>query len=429
MNIIIHRGAKEIGGSCIELQSGNTRIILDIGLPLQDESGLNFDFNKFKNLNLSQLLSNGILPHVKGLYKNDKPEVDAVLISHPHQDHFGLMQHIHEDIPIYMSKGTEALIKVTGFFNDVDYIHKNHLITPWETFPIGSFNITPYLVDHSGFDALAFLIEAEDKRVFYSGDFRTHGRKWITTEKIISDPPKNIDYLLLEGTHIDPINNTSSKIEKTEENIEKDLLQAFTISSKLILISFSSQNIDRLVSVYKACRDSKRTLVIDPYTAYILDQLKPVSSSIPQFNWNNIKIFFTPNSHTKKLAKTNKLWKYKNAIIKIEEIVSEPSKFVIKTNALDVKIFTNKSLLKNAELIYSQWEGYFKKEEAFWKKHSVPVNHIHTSGHAFIKDLKRFADALNPNHIIPIHTQGSDKFSSVFTQPILKVSDGVKTSL
>ena len=32
-------------------------------------------------------------------------------------------------------------------------------------------------MDHSAFDAYAFLVEAEGRSLFYSGDFRIHGRK------------------------------------------------------------------------------------------------------------------------------------------------------------------------------------------------------------------------------------------------------------
>lgn len=34
MKIKIHRGTQEVGGSCVELQSGDTRIVVDLGLPL-----------------------------------------------------------------------------------------------------------------------------------------------------------------------------------------------------------------------------------------------------------------------------------------------------------------------------------------------------------------------------------------------------------
>jgi ribonuclease J len=46
MRLTIHRGAKEIGGSCVELQSENLRILIDFGLPLVDENREQFDWGK-----------------------------------------------------------------------------------------------------------------------------------------------------------------------------------------------------------------------------------------------------------------------------------------------------------------------------------------------------------------------------------------------
>lgn len=38
MHLCIHRGTKQIGGTCVELVSGGKRILLDLGLPLDAES-------------------------------------------------------------------------------------------------------------------------------------------------------------------------------------------------------------------------------------------------------------------------------------------------------------------------------------------------------------------------------------------------------
>jgi len=35
MRVCIHRGSKEIGGSCLEVESGGKRLLLDFGLPLE----------------------------------------------------------------------------------------------------------------------------------------------------------------------------------------------------------------------------------------------------------------------------------------------------------------------------------------------------------------------------------------------------------
>ncbi len=68
---------------------------------------------------------------------------------------------------------------------------------------IGDFSVTAFSVDHSIYGAQAFLIEAEDKTVLYSGDLRMHGRKPGMHRSLIEAvKDRMIDVLLMEGTHI-----------------------------------------------------------------------------------------------------------------------------------------------------------------------------------------------------------------------------------
>ncbi len=113
MKVTIHRGAKEVGGTCIELQSENSRILIDFGLPLVDEDKEQFDSKKIKNKSKEDLIKSGVLPDIKGLYKGEQPAFDAILLSHPHQDHYGLLSFVHPDIHIYLSEGCKELIEVT----------------------------------------------------------------------------------------------------------------------------------------------------------------------------------------------------------------------------------------------------------------------------------------------------------------------------
>jgi ribonuclease J len=41
------------------------------------------------------------------------------------------------------------------------------------------------------------LIEVEGKRILYSGDFRTHGRKSAFVDRFMATPPSDIDVLLI----------------------------------------------------------------------------------------------------------------------------------------------------------------------------------------------------------------------------------------
>jgi len=421
MNLTIHRGAKEIGGTCIELQSRNSTIVIDFGLPLVDENREQFNAEKIKNKSKEQLIEDNILPDIHGLYSDEQCTVDGILLSHSHQDHYGLLSFINPEIPIYLSEGCKELIEVSHFFRQTDFIPINtHPVKSWKAFEVGEFKITPHLVDHSGFDALAFLIEGEGKRIFYSGDFRGHGRKSILFQNILKHPLNDIDYLILEGSMF---GRTRGQYQ-TEQEVENGLVELFRDKCQLYFLACSSQNIDRLVSVYRACVRSSRTLVIDPYTAYILDKLKRISFKIPQFDWgDNIRIFFVPNTYTEKMAENKSLFKFKSAKITYEQMQSVRNRLVIKNTYKTRWIFAKKGDLKNTALIYSLWNGYLPEVKPFWDDNEVPVFEVHCSGHVYIEDLQEFVKAVSPKYIIPVHTLFPEKYSEYFGSNVRIVAD------
>jgi ribonuclease J len=421
MDLTIHRGAKEIGGTCIELKTAESRIIIDFGLPLVDENKEAFDAKGIHGKSKEELIRKSILPDIKGLYKDDSPSVDAILLSHPHQDHYGLLSFINPNIPIFMSQGCKILIEASYFFGQTDCQLTNiQTVQSWKPFKRGDFTITPYLVDHSGFDALAFMIEAEGKKVFYSGDFRGHGKKSILFKNMLKNPPKGIDYLILEGSML---GRDKGKYE-TEQDIEDELAAQFKHGNNLFFVACSTQNIDRLVSIYRACLKSDRVFVIDPYTALILDKLQAVSSNIPQYDWGkNIKVFFVPNSYTERMAENKSLFKFKSAKITYDEMQEKRHKLVIKDSYTTRRIFAVKKNLGDSVLVYSMWEGYLPEVKPFWDKYNVPIIIVHSSGHAYVEELQEFVKAIKPKWIIPNHTFYPEKYPDYFGSSILLLRD------
>ena len=115
MRLIVHRGTKEIGGSCVEVAAGKTRVIVDLGMPLVApwNKKQKLESADFVRKSSKELLDMGVLPAAKGLYAMDGegPNIDAVLLSHPHQDHYGLLGHIRREIPVYLSDGARRIIE------------------------------------------------------------------------------------------------------------------------------------------------------------------------------------------------------------------------------------------------------------------------------------------------------------------------------
>lgn len=416
MKLIIHRGTQEIGGSCVELKTANSTILIDFGIPLVSKNRERFDPGVLKGKSVEDLRKITILPALEGLYKDEKKSIDGILISHSHLDHYGLLGYVHPDIPIYMSEGAKELIDITNLFVYREARHLNtKVINNRESFCIGDFKITPYLVDHSAFDALAFLIDAEGKRLFYSGDFRGHGRKNLLFKQMIEKPPENIDCLLMEGSMLgrneQPYNN--------EGKIEARIKQILEESSTVTFLFASSQNIDRLVSAYRACLKTDSIFIIDLYTAFILDKLNKISKGILRFDWKNIRIKFL-KYHADVLAKAGLkelLYLYNERKIDMDEINQKRARILMlaRDNSVFPLILKNINAIKDAKIIYSMWDGYLTEEfKNFCNEKGLLIESVHTSGHAQLEDLKNFANALNPKKLVPIHTFEKESYPNLF---------------
>lgn len=432
MIITIHRGTHEIGGSCLELlsNSGLSRIVIDAGLPLVNSDGSPFEWNKYKTLNTGQLLDEKILPRIQGLYEDGKPSVSAVLLSHAHLDHYGLFKFIHPDIPLYMSTGTMSLAEVSNIFLRAGVrLDRAKTFTMWQPFQVEEFTITPYLVDHSAPDAAAFLVESDGQRIFYTGDFRGHGRKGILLDKITDNPPIGIDYLVMEGSML----GRSEGLHPDEAAVEQAIYNQINIQTGLTFIFTSSQNLDRLVTIFRAAKRSGKILVIDLYTAFVLDKLGILSPSIPQFDWEGIRVLFS-HYHAGKLAEQDKnlLYKYRTAKIDFEAIKQNPlDKVLLAKDSRYFRLLCGK-LQPNtkASAIYSMWHGYLERSDLsqFLETKGIPIVEIHTSGHAYVSQLKRLADALQPRFIIPIHTFYPEKYTAIFAN-VIQLKDGQEMNL
>lgn len=417
MKIIIHRGTNEIGGTCVELISGRSRLVVDLGIPLvSGKEGQPFDSKVLEGKTAKQLLDSGILPAVDGLYAQDNPGVDAVLISHSHLDHYGLLRYVHPDIPIYLSAGAEELIGISDIFTPNRTGKLNvRIVNNGRKEEVGDFSVTPFLVDHSAFDALAFLIQDDEAKVFYSGDFRGHGRKSALYTRMIESPPRGIDCLLMEGSML----GRGDQEYKDEVAVENGIRDVLENKLNIAFLFVSSQNIDRLVSAYKACRKTGTTFVIDLYTAFILHKLGAKTKSLPQFDWPNVRVKFF-KFHADKIAEAGHeklLFLFNKRKIEMEEIdrTKEKVLMILRDNSLFPRVVRHISPVKGAVIVYSMWEGYLTdKFRAYCRDNGITIKQVHTSGHAVPKHLVAFAKAVNSKTLVPIHTFHADQYAEMF---------------
>jgi hypothetical protein len=136
-----------------------------------------------------------------------------------------------------------------------------------ESFAIGPFTVTPFLGDHSAFDAYSVLIEANGSRLFYSGDPRAHCGRARLFGQLVREPPGDVAVLLIEGTRLG--RSPAQGEALNEGDLERGCVDLFRRTDRIVLVIFSMQNIDRLVSLYRASLQADRDFVLDLYGAAV----------------------------------------------------------------------------------------------------------------------------------------------------------------
>jgi ribonuclease J len=398
LRVRIHRGAAQVGGTCIELESGGKRILLDLGMPLDaDEREVP-------------------LPDVPGL-AGDDPSLLGIVISHLHGDHCGLVPYAAPWLPVAMGPVAARIVREAEFFTGRAPLPEPRWpLVDRQAFEIGPFRITPYQVEHSAFDAFALLVEADGRRLFYTGDFRAHGNNREPFSRLIRDPPRNIHALMMEGTQIGD-GREGDGLSETE--LRGALVRRFREHPGIILAAWSSQNLDRTRTMYEAALAAGRTLVVDLYTATLAKAARAPGVPVPGVK--GLEVFCRERERiqvkaAEEFGRTRSVYHYR---IFPEHLPARASELVLMFRPSMVRELERAGALSGALAIWSMWRGYLtgpaeRRMSETLSRHGVPLEVHHVSGHAYVQDLRRIVDAVQPKCVIPIHTDEPDRYLEVF---------------
>lgn len=397
MRVRIHRGARQIGGNCVEIEHDGSRLILDLGLPLDADE------------------ANAVaLPDIPGIGLPDDGRLAGLIISHSHADHWGLLGRVKGPVPLAMGKEAHAIVRASAPFqkNSQPIPDLFHPLHHQRRMQLGAFGVTPYLVDHSAYDSYALLIEAGGRSVFYSGDFRAHGRKGTLFPRLTAQPIAPVDALLLEGTTL----GREDKPMPAETDLEAVALDFMRATKGVVLAAFSAQNIDRYVTFFRAALRSGRSFVIDPYLAEVIRTIG--NPKIPGVGSDRICVH-TPKRMAAKLRRNGHhelRERYRGIDISLAAIAQAPGKFVMLfRDSMIGEVAACANFLKGAGVIYSMWPGYLDRSrhrlDRWSEANGLGFAIIHTSGHADIESLESLVAALRPGKLVPIHTERPELYA------------------
>ena len=408
MTLTIHRGTHEIGGSCVEICSDKTKILIDLGMPL--------DYDKLSREEQTEIRHNA---------KEWCKGADAIFLSHAHADHYGFLDLLTQDTPIFATEETFLMLALDGILGDDPTEHlEKYTLKSGQSCEVADIKVTAYTVDHSAYGACAYLIECDGKRILYSGDIRLHGVKGVLYRNL----PKDVDYLLLEGTNVLRVKNNP-----TEREIENQFVEAFNEApDALHWVWCSAKNIDRICALFRACIRCGKTLAIDPYTANVLATVAKLNPKIPTVTTaEQMKVYFPPRLTDRLTERNQERYIYslnpKQNKVSYDDFSSSPEKYVMLVRPTTLT-YLQRIKAPHIRLIKSIWNGYWDEPNTerlrHWvEEHCEAVKDIHSSGHADTQSLQRIVEYIRPQTIVPIHTDAPKQFSDIFVNNNVKCLD------
>ena len=411
----------QIGGAVIVIEEGGKRIMFDYGTELP-----------------------GCTPKEEWDF-TEKP-VDAVFISHIHEDHIGKIYNIPKDTPIYMGEFTYKIIirtlkSLVGLYkyhiNDqkakeeakkkLDYLeskYKNDKIifqSNGHKIVVEPFTVTPYMVDHSSYDAYMFLVETDKEKLVFTGDFRNVGYDYDifkTIEKLLLTP---IDYLIIEGTNIVDESNKekTDKDKKQSPNLclmKQNLADLFK-ERKHIFLVVASTNIQALKTFTHAAKEAgiktfvtkKQHTIFKLYGSMVGKRVVDIFGDVKDIE-EDIKARSLHSEHYNCDYSQEFLMKRHGFLT-----IIKPG-----TSQINIKDFKEEQPI----VIYSMWKGYLNRDnkdtciEAYadfideCDKLGFDVYYdFHLSGHATPDVIAKVINEINPQKAIyPVHTNYKEGF-------------------
>jgi putative mRNA 3-end processing factor len=204
-------GAQEVGRIAITVKIEKTQVLLDYGV---------------------------MLNHTPGFPMHIPPkEVDAIILTHSHLDHSGA-------IPIFYVQGKKPLYanKLTSELNQIlisDFIHLSSYYLPFEYLELKSMMRNSKHVDFGVEEKIGditfkflnaghipgstqILIEAEGKRLLYTGDFNIVDTRLLEGAKMDAG---DLDAVIIESTYADEEHPERLQLEKSFVDAVTDVVE------------------------------------------------------------------------------------------------------------------------------------------------------------------------------------------------------------
>jgi ribonuclease J len=249
VRIIPLGGLGEVGMNCMVVESGGDRVVIDCGLMFPNaEQALGVEV---------------IAPDLAYLKASGK--VDAILLTHAHEDHVGALHYLLREFPDATVCGTRFTLAVVkeklaeqGITADL------HAVEPRTMGMVGNhIDFEPLQVPHSVPDAVGYALLTEAGLVIHTGDFKIDWSpvdgKLLDVRRFAELGETGVACLLSDSTNAEREGTTPS-----EREVGESLIRIFAgpLAKGRVVVAMFGSNIHRVQSVVRAALTQNRKIVL-----------------------------------------------------------------------------------------------------------------------------------------------------------------------
>ncbi len=377
-------GVGEIGKNLYAYHVLDQILIVDCGLKFPDERMFGVDI---------------VIPDVRYLVEN-KDAIQAILITHGHEDHIGGLGYIAPQlpgVPIYgppLALGlAKNRLKERGVMNSVSL----NEFGPEDVLQLGHFVVEPIRVAHSIPDSFAFFIRTPAGNIVHTGDFKFDqtpvDNQLFDLGKLSRLSEEGVLALVSDTTNIE-----RPGYVPTERIVGETFARVFADApGRAIIASFASQIHRMQMACDVAVKQGRKVAAVGRSMQQNFDMamqmgyltvpegLRIRAEDIGQYPPHEIAIV-TTGSQGEPLAGLSRMANDDHRHVRIQKgdtVVLSATP--IPGNEDAVWRVVNNLIARGADVIYDA------------------IMPVHVSGHGYAEELKLVLNVTDPQYVIPVH--------------------------
>ena len=384
LRIVPLGGLGEVGKNMLVIEYGREAIIVDTGIMFPENDMLGIDY---------------IIPDFRYLLERDDLNIQAIIITHGHEDHTGALHHVLESfpVPVYATRLTAGLLEIklrqARLFDQTEL----HIFAAGDVLRFGPFTVETFHVTHSIPDCVGLGITTPAGLIVHTGDFKfdhTPVDRWPPDfAKLAELGQRGVMLLLSDSTNADQPGWTPSEtvIDEAFDRVFRDA------KGRIVVATFASL-ISRIQQVANAARRHGRKMAVTGHS--MVENIKTAT---------RLGYLDLPPDMMISVEEIKRL-PPEEIVIMSTGSQGEPSAVLSRLSTgrhrqLDVcpgdtVIMSAHPIPGNDELVYRTINKLIQRGA-----HVIydPIEQVHVSGHASREELKLMLNLVRPQHFLPVH--------------------------